>query len=222
MTKERDPTYADLLDQSRQSLLEGLAAAIEAHHRARQASGLRRPDDQSQRERASDFLFDFSRLNVEYLSQLSRVGSNYAILASSALERILTHFVPSKATRSEEVRAKAGQASIFSLRLANPFDEPATLQVMAPATFSPGRPVDGNRAGAGNIANAVSLSWESAVPPVLGAHQSMEIRAKVELTSAMPPGRDYWSTLDVIVTPLSGSRPSHTATIPIVVQRLLV
>lgn len=80
----------------RGSLVELVAGTLESL--ARQRSTLRRAEDDDDlpghAPQQGDFLYDFMRLNVQYVNQLARLGSNYSIIAARALERVYDHFQP--------------------------------------------------------------------------------------------------------------------------------
>jgi hypothetical protein len=96
MAKLRDRSYGALFEESREALLEALAGAVEAHDRLRPFA---RETSDNEREESddSDFLYDLARLNVQYLNQLARVGSNYAILGSRILEGVYEKVMPKAA-----------------------------------------------------------------------------------------------------------------------------
>jgi hypothetical protein len=101
-------SYAELFEQSRQAVLEALADAIETYHDHK--SRLERLDPDRVPSRApheGDFLYDFLRLNVQYLNQFARLGSSYSIIGSRVLERLYSYCVP-----GEKTRPRAGRGAI--------------------------------------------------------------------------------------------------------------
>jgi len=101
-------SYGDLLDQSREAVLKTLADAIENYHERK--STLDRAQPKAARDHApqeGDFLYDFLRLNVQYLNQFARLGSNYSIIASRALEKLYGYCVPNEQPARQSSRTGA-------------------------------------------------------------------------------------------------------------------
>jgi hypothetical protein len=179
--KLKDRSYGDLFEQSREAVLDAVAGAVEAHDRLRRFAR-ETSDEESEPGDESDFLYDLARLNVQYLNQLARIGSNYAILGSRILESVYEKVVPKGRpvppggsddlrffdADDQELRRQplivlfgSDEDITLDFPVQNPFDEPARLQLsFVHPQFLEGRPVDGddpNAAKATRIAAVFGL-----------------------------------------------------------------
>jgi hypothetical protein len=100
------PSYAELFGRSREELLDALADGIERVHLEKQklekqvkagSKRTKRTDSETeaaQGEEQGDFLYDFVRMNIDYLNQMARLGSSYSVVAGRALEKLYDRFAP--------------------------------------------------------------------------------------------------------------------------------
>jgi hypothetical protein len=88
--------YAELFEDTRETVLDALADAIENHYRHQKHVEELEPDDEPPADGpvAGDFLYDFTRLNVQYFNQLARLGSSYSAIGSRVLEKLYAHYLP--------------------------------------------------------------------------------------------------------------------------------
>jgi hypothetical protein len=102
MSGER-PSYAELFGRSREELLDALADGIERVHLEKKKlekqvkAGSKRPkkaDSETEGAEHGDFLYDFVRMNVDYLNQMARLGSSYSVVAGRVLEKLYDRFAP--------------------------------------------------------------------------------------------------------------------------------
>jgi hypothetical protein len=115
--------FGDLLDESRETLLELTADAIATFARQRK----RDRDETEPAEPApgeGDFLQDVLTLNLQYLNQLARLGSSYSIVAGRLLERVYDRVVregeASVESISNRVEGPAGRTLRARVAAANP------------------------------------------------------------------------------------------------------
>jgi hypothetical protein len=103
--------YGELFEDSREVLLEALADAIDRYDRGRSklvddAAECSPPEETQQ----GDFLYDFTRLNLQYLNHMARLGSNYSIVAGRVLEKLYDQFVPKAEPEERPLRVVSGVA----------------------------------------------------------------------------------------------------------------
>jgi hypothetical protein len=101
----------NVLQDSRDGLLDMLADTIQNFEKSRPKGNTRRKSRAPKRGEEADFLQDLIQLNVQYLNQVARLGSNYSIVACRALERVYDYFGPSEeeleSDRQESEREEA-------------------------------------------------------------------------------------------------------------------
>jgi hypothetical protein len=90
----------------RGSLLNLVAGTLDGVVRARAQKGREAaPDDlPTGAPGDGDFLYDLLRINVQYVNQLARLGSNYSILAARALERFYDAWQPVMGDEEPEIQ----------------------------------------------------------------------------------------------------------------------
>ena len=120
------PSYAKLFGRSREELLDALADGIERVHlekkklekqvkagskRTKQAGS---DTDAAEGPEQGDFLYDFVRMNIDYLNQMARLGSSYSVVAGRVLEKLYDRFAPredledSGAPRADASKPRSG------------------------------------------------------------------------------------------------------------------
>jgi hypothetical protein len=105
------PSYGKLLEDTRDGILEAVADAIENHQRYKSSIEKATPVGLPVRGAPQgDFLYDFLRLNVQYMNQIARLGSSYSIIASRALEKMYERFMPRDNGRDAPKPEKADPA----------------------------------------------------------------------------------------------------------------
>jgi hypothetical protein len=156
------PSYGKLLEDTRDGMLDAIADAIENHKRNKSSVEKASPRGlpvQSPQE--GDFLYDFLRLNVQYVNQLARLGSSYSIIASRALERMYDRFVakdeardvpkPKKGDPNRKllgdspydpaplrIHGRLGEQISAAFEVKNWLDRPATIHVRCDDAFPDG------------------------------------------------------------------------------------
>lgn len=113
MSGER-PSYAELFGRSREELLDALADGIERLHRektklekkvradSKRAKKTDAETKAAERVEQGDFLYDFVRMNVDYLNQMARLGSSYSVVAGRVLEKLYDRFAPRDASTVDD------------------------------------------------------------------------------------------------------------------------
>jgi hypothetical protein len=113
-------------------LVDAFASLVEGYQRAKKASSRLDPDPAPPSPQAGDFLQDFLRLNVQYVNQVARLGSNYSIIAARALERLYDYVAPNldEADAGPTVyEAITGEFVTLRLPVENPHLEPCSIEV---------------------------------------------------------------------------------------------
>jgi len=115
-------------------LVDAFASLIEGYRRTKRASARLDPDPvPTQESQAGDFLQDFLRLNVQYVNQVARLGSNYSIVAARALERLYDYVAPDLEDETDDGPAvyEGASGTLVTLRLPveNPHLETCTVEV---------------------------------------------------------------------------------------------
>jgi hypothetical protein len=102
---------------TRGSVLDMLGGVLEGLHRDRSTLG--QSDEELPNSRPqSDFLTDFLRLNVQYVNQLARLGSNYSVVAARALERLYDYWQPlSESEVPDAIRLEAVEQETVVARI---------------------------------------------------------------------------------------------------------
>jgi hypothetical protein len=222
MAKLRDRSYGALFEESREAVLEFLAGAVEAHDRLRPFA---RETSDNEREESddSDFLYDLARLNVQYLNQLARVGSNYAILGSRILEGVYEKVMPKGGqggggvdpAQADEARRRpifvpfeTDESIRFDLPVENPFDVVAKIHLeFKDQHFRKGRPVDGT---GGRAAATIQAEFGLPEPEAilmldLRPRERTTVPVTVWLDAALLPNlpfeTDYFNTILIVARP---------------------
>ena len=184
-------------EQARDSLLTLLASGVESVHRAR--SKFDQPDDPSRSKSApqGDFLMDFTRLHLEYLNQLAKLGSNYSLVAASALERLYERYVPTEEPDQPGVQLLEGTTHdlvIVCIAVENDTDYSAEFVIDCSGDFA----VDRDH----KVSLAVQFQHPkrrrgSRIRFELDEGERVEVRVGVTLTDAMVRGVDYHGVIAV-------------------------
>lgn len=193
------------LEQSRGSLLDSLADAIENHHKQRRKLETEVDPAVGATDSDGDFLHDFMHLNVQYLNHLARLGSNYSIIASRALERLYDHWVPQDEIGDPPTpvvtETGAAESGVQAIRLTNEGEGElrftircSEFRVMGPFDQSAVEPPTVMfRYGPCLIAPATHL--------VIAPRSTLELSLCVELSSSAIRGATY--TTQVTVLPVA-------------------
>jgi hypothetical protein len=190
-------------EQSRDRLLNGLADAIENHHRQKRRLESE-VDPPITSDDNGDFLRDFVHLNVEYMNRLARLGSNYSIIASRALERIYEFLVPNDEDTAPpshvETDTGIGESAQQSIRISNSSKQDVTFFVRC-SRFQPQPP---------HVASAPSTLKPKvafrygpcAITPkthlTIGPQATLELSFSVELDPTAQRGVTYRAKLRAI------------------------
>lgn len=170
-------SYAKLFDESREALLELVASGVEAYYRQRTALEKTLPDVLPEDEPSKgDFLHDFVSLNVQYLNQLARLGSNYSILGARALERIYSWMQPPEP--ENHLVGKAGTPVAYTFTVHNRAAKKQRLRCRT-RPFSDGQAT--LRMKCTLIPNLVEIK----------PGESKEVTVNVEISRRQKPGVDY-------------------------------
>ena len=89
-------TFASLAEDTRESLLNLAADAVSELHRHKSKlddETSEAGDEPTPSRESGDFIYDFARLNLQYLNQLASLGSNYSALGARALEKVHSYFL---------------------------------------------------------------------------------------------------------------------------------
>jgi hypothetical protein len=135
-------TFATLTEDARESLLNVVADAVSELHRSKIRLGddVEEHDESASRERDNgDFLYDFTRLNLQYLNQLANLGSNYSALGARALEKIHDYFRDGpEHDEQAELTVAGNEPTHVTLRVENPFSKRAKVTILKPILKSHG------------------------------------------------------------------------------------
>lgn len=131
MTKK---TFAALSEEARESLLNVVADAVSELHRSKRKLDEGDDDDGSTYEESSgDFLYDFTRLNLQYLNQLAGLGSSYSALGARVLDKLHGYFSERpEHEEAAELTVTDREQTRVTLRLQNPFDKRASVEIAEP------------------------------------------------------------------------------------------
>lgn len=126
-------TFASLTEDTRESLLNLAADAVSELHRHKskfEESADDGDDEPAPSAKSGDFIYDFARLNLQYLNQLASLNSNYSALGARALEKLHSYFLaPAKHDESAELTVTNKGATLCSVRVENPFAKRALVSV---------------------------------------------------------------------------------------------
>ena len=129
-------TFASLTEDARESLLNLAADTVSELHRHKskyQDADDDEPEEPRSRAKSGDFIYDFARLNLQYLNQLASLDSNYSALGARALEKIHDYFLgPSKRDESAELTVTGKTPTHCTLRVENPFAKRAKVSIGKP------------------------------------------------------------------------------------------
>jgi hypothetical protein len=194
--KRRSP-----LEQSKDSLLTLLASGVESLHRVR--SKLDQPSNpSSSKTPGGDFLLDFTRMHLEYLNQMAKLGSNYSIVAARALERLYDRYVPADGPEEPGVQLLEGATNdLVTVRITvdNELDHSAKFVVDCSTDFV----VDKDH----QVPLAVQFLHpkrrrSSRLQFELDEYEQVELRVGLTLTSAMVLGVGYHGVIAVARRPV--------------------
>ena len=177
-------SFASLTEDVRESMLNAAADAIAQLHRHKLKFDVPEappaPDDNN-----GDFLYDFARLNLQYLNQLASLGSNYSALGARVLEKVHDYWAgPEKHDAAAEMTFVSGQSSNCTIKVLNPFGKRVSVSVAPPSI-------------AGFTFTATPIA--SHVPAGKAAEIKLTAGGKLE-----PIGRYHDFTLPVTLTPSGG------------------
>lgn len=117
---------------SHSPLVDAFASLVEGYQRVKKSAGGSSPASTPPSSQAGDFLTDFLRLNVQYVNQVARLGSNYSIVAARALERLYDYVVPdSEESEPGPTVYEGASGDLVTIRLPidNPHLETCTIEI---------------------------------------------------------------------------------------------
>lgn len=189
-------------EQARDSFLTLLASGVESVQRTR--SKFENADDLSSSKSApkGDFLLDFTRLHIEYLNQLAKLGSNYSLVAASTLERLYERYVPAQEPDEPGMQLLEGATHdlvTVCIAVENETDRTAEFVVDCSTDFA----VDRDH----QVSLAVQFQHPkrhrgSRIRFKLEEGERIEVRVGVTLTAAMVRGVDYHGVVAVARRPV--------------------
>ena len=184
--------YGELFEDSREVLLDALADAIDRYDQGRSKLADDTAECGSPEEtQEGDFLYDFTRLNLQYLNHMARLGSNYSIVAGRVLEKLYDQFVPKAEPEERPLRVVSGvegERKRVRITITNPS--------AAATSFSLGL-----RREAG-----VEAWLRPDAPPIpLAGSRSLVVDLMVGFPPALATNRDY--ALEILAEPHEGQGP---------------
>jgi len=189
-------SYPKLFDEGRDALLDLVASGVEAYYRQRTSLEKTLPEVEPEEEAGEgDFLHDFVSLNVGYLNQLARIGSNYSILGARALERVYEWMQPP--ARDNQLSGKAGKEVAFTAFVHNPSGKKLTPKCEF-RLFSNGRRL--------TLATAPEFDAPRSIEP----GKSSELTLRFKIPRELKPRVDYQG---VVIVTLGREKTDHLVVI---------
>jgi hypothetical protein len=168
-------TLYSLTDQTRTSLVHLVADAIGELHRGKSTSAPPVAVFHEEESERGDFLYDFTRLNLQYLNQLASLGSSYSAVGARLLEGIHERWL---GRRLDEVAAEltiAGELPTHcAVQIPNPLNTKAKISLGRPQCKAAGM-------------SSAKMPRLSAVAPtqVVAAGQSVTLTIKAAGNAAL-------------------------------------
>ncbi|MDQ2642688.1 MAG: hypothetical protein M3020_02650 [Myxococcota bacterium] len=185
------------LQDSRDSLLEILADTIQNFEQGRPKGNTRRRSSPPERGEEADFLQDLIQLNVQYLNQVARLGSNYSIVACRALERVYDYFGPSEEElESEQPESKRDEPTLVGLEdevrvLRVTLKNPRPRKVEFQLSIAVSSEENGDEQGVLPALGFVQNDSESWIDVTLEPRTSRQLRIAVHFNADLVAGRRY-------------------------------